>query len=83
MVSRRAGTGTSRLFDEAFVVAHHELRFELAHRVDRHADHDQQRRRAQQQRVHAGNLRRDERQDRDNAQEQRADQCDPVSTRCR
>ena len=59
------------------VVAHHQLRFELAHRVDRDADDDQQRGRAQQQRVDAGDLRRDERQDRDDAQEERADQRDP------
>ena len=34
-------------FDEAFVVAHHQLRLELLHRLDHHRHHDQQRRAAQ------------------------------------
>ena len=36
-----------RLLQEAFVVAHHQLRLELLHGVEGHADHDQERRAAE------------------------------------
>ena len=45
-----------RSVDEAFVVAHHQLRFELPHGVDRDTDHDQHRGCAELERVDAGDL---------------------------
>ena len=44
--SRSIGIATSSP-DEPFVVAHHELRFDLLHRLDDDADHDQQARAAE------------------------------------
>src|SRR4051794_12553400 len=37
------------LLQEAFVVPHHELRLELLHGVERHADHDEDRRAAEEE----------------------------------
>src|SRR4026209_2135840 len=60
-----------RLFEEALVVPHHHLRLHLAHRVERDADHDQDRRAPERTRVRLrdpaiadeeGRQRRDERQ---------------------
>ena len=41
--------GRVSLLQEALVVAHHQLRLELLHRVQRHADHDQDRRAAEEE----------------------------------
>src|SRR6266480_3778646 len=71
-------------FDEAAVLAHHQLRLQLFHRVESHANDDQDRRAAQ---VHlllidAGDLRRRYRQDdRDEAKEDRAHERDTVHHR--
>src|SRR3954465_10281157 len=61
--SRRAKRGI--LLQEALVVAHHQLRLELFHRVQRDADHDQQRRAAEEEvRVGLGDQDRRQRRDR-------------------
>src|SRR4051795_2635890 len=56
---------------EAFVVAHHELRLELLHRVQGHADDDQDRRAAEVE-VRGGLVDEDRRQCRDGGEVQRA-----------
>src|SRR5205807_9400682 len=38
-----AGRGKTASFDEASVLAHHELRLQLLHRVERDADHEEDR----------------------------------------
>src|SRR5262245_32985999 len=63
--------------DKALVVAHDKLRLELAHRIYRHTDDDQQRRGAQTD-LHTGDLLGEKRQDRHQPQEERTDQCDTV-----
>ena len=45
----RDGFGPGSLLQEALVVAHHQLRLELLHRVQRDADDDQQRRAAEEE----------------------------------
>ena len=54
------------------VVAHHQLRLELLHRVQHHADDDEQSGAADRQRLHVGNDRREVRHDGDHAQEEGA-----------
>src|SRR4051812_31584702 len=60
------------LLQEAFVVAHHQLGFELLHRVEGHPDDDQQRRAAEVERLRgAGRGDQDRRQRGDRGQVQR------------
>src|SRR5215207_7173600 len=59
------------LFQEALVVAHHQLRLELLHRVERDADHDQDRGAAEVE-VRTGLVEQDRRQRRDRGQVERA-----------
>src|SRR3954451_18387089 len=64
------------LFQEAFVVAHHQLRLELLHRVQGHADHDQDRRPAEVE-GRRGLVDEDRRQRCDRGQVQRAREGQP------
>src|SRR3954453_19599268 len=64
------------LFQEALVVAHHELRLELLHRVERHADHDQDRRSAEEE-VRAGLADQERRQRGHQGKEDRAGKRQP------
>src|ERR1700760_1999228 len=71
--NRDPGIGGRRpyLLQEALVVAHHELRLELLHRVQRDADDDQQRGAAEEE-VRARLVDEDRRQGRDRSEVQRA-----------
>ena len=69
-------TDRDSLLQEAFVVAHHQLRLELLHRIEGDADDDQQRGSAEQERgTGLGDENRRERRDR--RQEQRAGERQP------
>src|SRR5437016_5079592 len=63
--------------DEALVAPHEELRLELLHRLDDHADHDEDARSAEPQGLHAGQVTDEGRHDRDDAEEERARDRDP------
>src|SRR4051812_46051220 len=64
--------------DEAFVVAHHELRLELLHRLDDDADHDEQARSPEADPAETGDERGHHlRRHGDDAQEQRTGDRDP------
>lgn len=79
-VPQWAGLGAApslRLFNEPLVVPHNELGFELTHCINRHTDHDKQRRCAQTD-LYTCNLLGNEWQHRDKPQEQRTHQCDAV-----
>lgn len=65
------------LTDESLIVSHHQLRFELSHGIDGDTNNDEQRRAGQQQSLNTGNLSRNIRENRDDAEEQRADQRNP------
>src|ERR1700716_2876387 len=69
----RGGTAPSSPLaaNEAPVVAHDELGFEMAHRVEGHADHDQDGGAGDRQRLEPGGRLHEERQHRHNAQEER------------
>src|ERR1700733_7492155 len=64
------------LFQESLVVAHHQLRLELLHRVERHPDHDQDRGTAEEE-VGGGLADEDRRQGGDRGQEQGAREGQP------
>src|SRR5437764_10601350 len=57
--------------DEALVAPHEELGLELLHRLDDHADHDEDARAAEAERLHAGEVADERRHDRDDAEEER------------
>ena len=69
-------TRRGRLLQEAFVVAHHQLRLELFHRVERHADDDEDRGPAEVERGR-GLADEDRRQRRDRREVQRPREREP------
>src|SRR5262247_2061117 len=69
--SRTTSSARESAPNEAPVVTHDELRLELAHGVERDADHDQHRRALNGQGLEAGKSLHDKRQDGHDAQEER------------
>src|SRR3954469_5044161 len=72
----RSGLARSALFQEALVVAHHQLRFELFHRVERDADDDQDRGAAEEE-VGTRLVDEDRRQSCDRGEEERPGEREP------
>src|SRR4029077_15433960 len=65
------------LAQEAFVVAHHQLRLDLLHRLERDTHRHQDRRPAERKLVDPPDVQHDRRDQRDRRQEQRPRQRDP------
>ena len=68
----RQRTASHLLLDKAFVAAHHQLGFDLFHRVQNHADHDEQTQTGQLQYLDIAHLAGDERDNRNHRQEERS-----------
>src|SRR3954453_19416974 len=76
--SRKRTVTRSRSSDEAFVVAHHQLRLDLLHRLHHHRDDDQQARATEPESAKIGETERDDRwRDRHDREEQGARKGDP------
>src|SRR6056297_142220 len=75
---RRAPGITEDLLEETLVVARRELAVDLTHQLEGHADRDQHAGSGEPERVHAGQDQQDVGQDRDDGDEHRTGQGDPV-----